>query len=130
MLKLVFAEVDPGPTLEVGPFPAVRINGETMCSERGGRMLAQHQAHSWIVQGKKFFRVDCEAPVRLHFENENGQCSAVYGPFFHFSCADGIAYGDGTIYGNVDLETKKWYGHIDGKYWTELVVTSASAPPE
>lgn len=128
MLKLVFAEVGPGPTLELGPFTAIRVDGEVMRAERGGGPLAQHRAHSWIVQGKNFFRVDCETPVRLHFENEKGESSPVYGPFFHFSCADGIAYGDGAIYGNVDLETKRWYGHIDGKYWSVLVVTSASAP--
>jgi hypothetical protein len=129
MLKLIFAEAGPGPTLELGPFRAIRIDGERMRSEHGGPPLAQHQAHNWLVQGKKFFRVDCAVPVRLHFENKKGESSPVYGPFFHFSCADGIAYGDGAIYGNVDLETKRWYGHIDGRYWGELVITSASAPP-
>src|SRR5919109_2509388 len=114
MLKLVFAEVGPGPTLELGPFPAIRIDGEVLRAERGGSPLARHRDHSWTVQGRNFFRLDCEAPVRLHFENEKGERSATYGPFFHFSCADGIAYGDGTIYGNVDLETNRWYGHIDG----------------
>jgi hypothetical protein len=99
MLKLVFAEAGPGPTLELGPFAAIRVDGEVMRAERGGGPIAQHQAHSWI------------------------------GPFFHFSCADGIAYGDGAIYANVDLETKRWYGHVDGRYWRELVITSASAPP-
>jgi hypothetical protein len=29
----------------------------------------------------------------------------------HFSCADGIAYGDGVIYANLDLESKRWYDH-------------------
>ena len=129
MLKLVFAEAGPGPTLELGPFPEIRVDGEVMRAERGGRPLAEHRANSWVIQGKKFFRVDCEVPVRLHFENEKGESSPVYGPFFHFSCADGIAYGDGAIYGNVDLETKRWYGHIDGRYWSEMVITSASAPP-
>ena len=129
MLKLVFAEAGPGPTLELGPFRTIRVDGEVMRAERGGRPLAKHQAHSWIVDGKDFFRVDCEVPVRLHLENEKGESSPVYGPFFHFSCADGIAYGDGAIYANIDLETKRWYGHIDGRYWRELVIASASAPP-
>jgi hypothetical protein len=29
----------------------------------------------------------------------------------HFSCADGIAYGDSVIYANLDLEGKRWYDH-------------------
>jgi hypothetical protein len=46
----------------------------------------------------------------------------------HFSCADGIAYGDGVIYANLDLETRRWYDHRGQRYWPELVVKSASAP--
>jgi hypothetical protein len=127
-LKLVFAEVGPGPTLELGPFPLVRIDGETLRADPAGPVLAKHLPHSWEVQGRNFFRLDCESPVRLHFENQRGEISAVWGPFVHFSCADGIAYGDGVIYGNIDLETKRWYGHMDQKYWHVLVVKSATAP--
>jgi hypothetical protein len=66
--------------------------------------------------------------VRLHFENEYGEFSPAYGPFMHFSCADGIAYGDGVIYANLDLESKRWYDHRAQRSWPELVVKSASAP--
>lgn len=128
MLKLVFAEAGPGPTLELGPFPMIWIDGEALRAERGGPVLAQHQGHAWVVKGRKFFRVDCASPVRLHLENEEGESSAVWGPFMHFSCADGIAYGDGAIYANIDLETKRWYGHMDSRYWRYLVVKSAAAP--
>ena len=128
MLKLVFAEAGLGPTVELGPFPQVRIDGETLRAERGGPVLAQHLPHSWRVRGKDLFRLDCETLVRLHFENEKGERSAAYGPFTHFSCADGIAYGDGMICGNIDLETKRWFNHQDRRYWRELVVKSAAAP--
>jgi hypothetical protein len=128
-LKLVFAEAGPGPTLQVGPYDAVRIDGENLRSDRDGVPFARHEAHTWLVQGRKFFRIDCEIPVRLHFEDEGGKTSEVYGPFLHFSCADGIVYGDGMIYANIDLETKRWYSHRDKRYWSDLVVTSAAAPP-
>jgi hypothetical protein len=68
--------------------------------------------------------------VRLHFEDDAGKSSPAYGPFMHFSCADGIAYGVGAIQGNIDLETNLWYSHRDGRYWRGLVVTSAAAPAE
>jgi len=128
MLKLVFAEAGLGPTVELGPFPQVRIDGETLRAERGGPVLAQHLPHSWRVRGKDLFRLDCETLVRLHFENEKGERSAAYGPFTHFSCADGIAYGDGMICGNIDLETKRWFNHQDRRYWDALVLKSAAAP--
>jgi hypothetical protein len=128
MLKLVFAEAGPGPTLEIGPFPSVLIDGETMRAERGGPVLAEHRNHQWIVQRRTFFRVDCACMVRLRLENRNGQRSPESDPFMHFSFADGIAYGDGIIYANIDLETKRWYRHEDRSRWDELVVKSAASP--
>jgi hypothetical protein len=127
-LKLVFAEVGPGPTLEVGPFPEVRIDGEELRAGRGGEVIGCHKRHAWLVRERNFFRLDCPSPVRLHFENEHGERSPVYGPFMHFSCADGIAYGDGVICANLELQTKRWYDHRGRRYWAQLVVKSASAP--
>ena len=128
MLKLVLAESGPGPTLELPPVAEVRIDGEALRASRGGEVLAQHQRHKWQSQGREFFRLDCACPVTLHFESEYGERSEVYGPFFHFSCADGIAYGDGEIYANIDLETSRWYCHKDCKYWKAMVARSAAAP--
>jgi hypothetical protein len=128
MLKLVFAEAGPGPTLELGPFRSVRIDGEALRAEPDWRVLAQHRNHVWVAQGKTFFRVDCACPVRLQLQNDDGETSPVSEPFMHFSFADGIAYGDGMIYANIDLETRRWYCHGDGRHWRELVVTSAAAP--
>ena len=34
-----------------------------------------------MVQGRQFFRVDCASPVRLHFEDDKGGSSALWGPF-------------------------------------------------
>jgi hypothetical protein len=125
---MVFAEVGPGPTLEIGPFPAVRIDGETMRNERGGTVLAKHKPSSWEVQGRSFFRVDCESLVRLQFENPDGERSELSRSFTHFSCADGIAYADGVIYGHLDLDSRRWFSHADRRYWETLIVKSARAP--
>ena len=128
MLKLVFAETGLGPTLELGPFPAVRIDGETMRAERGGAVLAQHKPTSWEVQGRSFFRVDCASLVRLQFENPDGERSELSTSFTHFSCADGIAYADGEIYGHIDLDSRRWFSHADRRFWQTLIVKSAGAP--
>jgi hypothetical protein len=127
-LKLIFAEAGPAATLQLGPFPEIRISGEALRAERGGEVLARHQKHAWLVQQRSFFRLDCPSPVRLHFENAYGESSPVYGPFVQFSMADGMAFGDGVIYANLDLETRRWYDHRGQRYWPELVVKSASAP--
>lgn len=128
MLKMVFAEVGPGPTLELGPFPAVRIDGETMRAERGGAVLAKHLPTAWEVRGRAFFRVDCASLVRLQFENPDGERSELSTSFTHFSCADGIAYADGAIYGHIDLDSRRWFSHADRRFWETLIIRSASAP--
>jgi len=128
MLNLVFAEAGPGPTLELRPVPEVRIDGEVLRASHGGEVLARHHRHKWRAQGREFFRLDCACPVTLHFENEFGESSPTHGPYFHFSCADGIAYGDGEVVANIDLETRRWYCHKDGKYWRAMVAKSAAAP--
>jgi hypothetical protein len=125
---MVFAEVGPGPTLKVGPLPAVRIDGEAMRNERGDQVLAQHNPTSWEVQGRAFFRVDCASLVRLQFENPDGERSELSASFAHFSCADGIAYADGMIYGHIDLDTKRWFSHAERRFWHTLIVRSAKAP--
>ena len=112
----------------MGPFAEIRIDGEALRAGRGGEVLACHRRHAWLVNERRFFRLDCPSPVRLHFENEYGESSPVYGPFMHFSLADGIAYGDGEICGHLDLETTRWYDHQGQRHWPELVVKSASAP--
>jgi hypothetical protein len=127
-LKVVFAEAGPGPTLELAQLPELRIDGETLRASRGGSVLARHERHSWLVGKRVFFRLDCASPVTLHFENGHSEASGVYGPFLHFSCADGIAYGDGAIQANLDLSTGLWYGHRDLRYWREVVVKSSRAP--
>ena len=128
MLKLVFAEAGPGPTLELGPFPAIRIDGETMRAERGGPVLAKHNPTSWEVQGRPFFRVDCASLVRLQFENPDGERSELSPSFTHFSCADGIGYADGAIYGHIDLDSRRWFSHADRRFWLTLIIRSAKAP--
>ena len=130
VLRLVFAEAGPGPTLDLGPVAQIRIDGETLHGLPGDRLLARHRRNSWEVQGRSFFRLDVASPVMVHFEDRKGAASPVYGPFLHFSCADGIAYGDGAICANLDLQTKHWYSHRDHKQWRDLVVSSASPPPE
>ena len=125
---MVFAEVGPGPTLELPGCEDIRIDGETLRAARDGPVLARHNRNSWTVAKREFFRLDCESPVWLHFESEYGDSSPRYGSFTHFSCADGIAYGDGQIIGNIDLETKRWYDHRTRRHWLTLVVRSARAP--
>ena len=125
MLKLVFSEAGPGPTLEAGPFDAVVFDGERMCA--GGAepaVIARHHNHYWLVGEKKFFRVDFNRAVSVHFEQDD-EASPPLGPFIHFSSADGIAYGDGVQIAHVDPDTGTWYSQLHKRHWKRVVVRRA-----
>ena len=124
MLTLTFAEPGPAPVLRRGPFPEVRADGECLRAP-DGQVIARHKDHCWYVGRQKFFRIDCEGPVRVHFVGADGKRSEVFGPFFHFSSADGVAYGDGEICAHIDVDDCLWYCHRDDRYWKEIVVVPA-----
>jgi hypothetical protein len=125
MLTLTFAEPGPGPVLHRGPFEEIRADAVLMRSAPSGEVIARHENHCWRVGAQKFFRVDCEHPVRVHFEGADGERSEEFGPFFHFSSADGVAYADGEICGHIDVDACLWYCHRDERYWKEIVVVPA-----
>ena len=124
MLTLVFAEPGPGPVLRRGPFPEVRADGEFLRAP-DGQVIAKHHDHCWYVGPDKYFRIDCDGPVRVHFEDGEGKRSAELGPFFHFSSADGISYGDGQIIAHIDVDACLWYCHQSESHWKEMVVAPA-----
>lgn len=124
MLNLVFAEPGPGPVMRRGPYREVRADARYMRAP-DGTAIARHADHCWYVGASKFFRIDCEGPVSIHFENANGERSGTLGPFFHFSSADGIAYGDGQICAHIDPDNACWHCHIGARDWKEMVVRPA-----
>ena len=125
MLTLVFAEPRPGPVVTRGPFPEVRADAICLRAGNGGEVIARHENHCWRIGAREFFRIDCEGPVRVYFEDPGGQHSEVLGPFFHFSSADGLAYGDGEICGRVDVDAGTWFSHREQAHWKEMVVVPA-----
>ena len=124
MLNLVFAEPGPGPVARRGPFPEVRADAHAMRSP-DGEVIARHEDHCWFIGPNKYFRIDCEGPVTIHFENPDGERSGTLGPFFHFSSADGIAYGDGQLCAHADVDSGCWHCHIGARDWKEMVVKPA-----
>lgn len=123
-LTLEFSEVGPAPATRCGPYEELRADALTLRGP-GGDEIAQHRDHSWFVGGRRFFRIDCSGIVRVHFEDADGVWSAVYGPFLHFSSADGMAYADGEIVAHVDVDACLWYVHREQRYWKEMVVVPA-----
>jgi len=108
MLTLVFtprasAEIP----VSVGPVRGVRIEGNTLRDADSGAVLAQCDDHHWVFDGKAFYRADCTGPVSVHVEGCEAN-SKRFGPFKHFSLADGMAYVDRAIFAKLN-SSNKWY---------------------
>ena len=125
MLTLAFSETAPAPVVHRGPFEQIRCDCEQMRGGTDGPVIAEHKEHAWFIGAQRFFRIDCDNPVRVHFEDAQGKRSQDFGPFFHFSSADGLAYADGEICAHIDVDAERWYCHRDETYWKEMVVEPA-----
>jgi len=124
VLTLTFARNGPGPVAQEGPFPEIRADAQYMRAG-GGKVIARHENHCWYIGADEYFRIDCDGPVTVRFEGPGDERSPDHGPFFHFSSADGIAYGDGEICAHIDVDDCEWYSHRDERYWKEMVVVPA-----
>ena len=124
MIHLVFAQTAGADPLKVGPFPAFRVEGELLRQSSGSPTIARHSNHLWEVEGRQFFRLDCPGPLNVQFENASGETSRSFGPFQHFSMADGIAYVDRNFFASLAETTGHWYCADIGD-WPIMTVSAA-----
>jgi len=128
-MNLVLSFVHPSkPAKTVGPFEAVRLDGETVREVPNRTVVARHREHQWEVDGERYFRLDASTRVRIHFERPpKGDISRAYGPYERFSAVDGIAYTDDRVFAFVDPKVGDWFCYNDGQHWPVMIVTDASA---
>ena len=116
-MVLVFTKAAGG-RQSLGPFSAVRFEGERLCDATTGETLAEHLSHGWRVAGVEYLRLDIDARVRVTWEGHAGS-PATSG---HFSCVNGVAYIDRRILAFVDRECADWYLLREGHHCPALVV--------
>jgi hypothetical protein len=124
MLNLLFARTAGKPALALGPFPGLRIEGEVMRDKERGEALARHTDHQWAVGSEKFFRLDVAGPVKIRFM-KGATASEEFGPFQHFSCADGIAYADREFFASLAETTGNWHCIKSAEDWPSFEVVPA-----
>ena len=124
MLTLVFAHTDGKPGLSLGPYRGFRVEGQNLLERAGDAALARHRNHQWEHEGKTYFRLDVEGPVRLRLENE-GVKSRWFGPFQHYSMADGMAYTDRLFFASLAETTGLWYCIELAEDWPVIEVMPA-----
>ncbi len=108
-----------------GPYECLRFEGELVRATRDGAVIARHVDHQWVVDGENFSRLDFEGRVKVQFCRVDKTVSQSYGPFESFSCVDGIAYRERSVFAFVDRSVGDWYCHDDGHHWPLMVVEPA-----
>jgi hypothetical protein len=126
-LQLLFRDIAPE-TISRGPYTSFRIEGVGLIRpDLGGPVIAEHRDQAWLVNGGKYYRLDCEGPVTVRFEGGSEDDASTYGPYEHFSCVGGAAYVDRAIFGHIETQTGRWHCLRDGRDWAALVVARALA---
>jgi hypothetical protein len=123
-LGLIFSNSH-GPEKRKGPYPLVRLEGETMRAEPGGPVIARHVRHEWVVDGENFTRLECDCNAQVHFERVDGERSKMYGPYESVSFIDGVAYADHNIFAFADRSIVDWYCHEDDQHWPLMILSPA-----
>jgi hypothetical protein len=88
--------------------------------------VAAYRDHMWEVGARKFFRMDCTARVTIRFDRLGKQVSRTFGPFGRFSCVNGVAYTDNSVFAYVDQKTGEWFCYDDGYRWSVMTVSDAT----
>jgi hypothetical protein len=127
-MNLVLSFVHPAkPAKTVGPFHAIRLDGDSIREVQNRTLVAHHMQHQWEVEGERYFRVDATTRVHIHFERlPQGEYSRQFGPYERFSAIDGIAYTDDRVFAFVDTKVGDWFCYNDGQHWPIMVVSDAA----
>lgn len=129
MLELIFSQTSGSePTAAVGPLPAFRIEGALIRASREAPVLARHADHHWEMNGRKFFRIDCSGPLIVEFQDVDARVVKKFGPFRHFSAADGIAYVDRNHFASYSEASGLWFCKIAEGSWPVMVIEAVSTP--
>jgi hypothetical protein len=109
MVFLVFGHTAEAPPLRIGPLPSFRISGACIQDHRG-EALAKHNGARWVVQGRDFYRMDCEGPVTVKLEGTEAAAHQL-GPFAHFSLFNGTAYASRDVFAHYSEHENAWFLH-------------------
>lgn len=124
MFKLDFGDTAGQPGIHVGPSSSFLIEHDLLREGPEGAVIARHRDHHWEMEdGRKFFRLDVAGPVRLRFEKE-GRPPQHFGPFEHYSMADGIAYVDRRFFASFSEKSGLWHCVELQEDWDRFSVVS------
>ena len=123
-LSITFSHSDGSQTTK-GPFARLRLEGEVMRSESGGREIARHERHHWQVAGQSYTRAECSCRSFMKFLLPDGTGSKRFGPFDSVSFVDGIAYTDRKVFAFADRSIVDWYCHENGHHYPVMLIEPA-----
>jgi hypothetical protein len=106
----------------LGPYRVVRLDADGV-NGHDGFPVAHYRDQEWQVGGERYFRLDCEARVTIHFEKSEQLKSRSFGPYGRFSAINGIAYTDHKVFAFVDRRVGDWFCYDDGRHWPVMVLT-------
>jgi hypothetical protein len=107
MLQPVFG-TQQGASQAIGVFSELRFDGHALRPSASGTPVAEQRDHRWVVNGERYFRLDCEGNAMLHATDAHGALGRVFGPFEHLSSHNGTLYADRKKFATLDDASGLW----------------------
>jgi hypothetical protein len=124
MIHLKFEVTSSGPFVELGPAPWFRVAGNFIRQGPDGDIVGKFIHHYWEVQGRRYVRYFCEAPIVIHFDDAAGGQGVRLGPFSKLWCEDGVLHADDYLKAKFHEQTQVWNHYDTATYWPVLVIES------
>ncbi|MBV8032294.1 MAG: hypothetical protein JO035_12365, partial [Betaproteobacteria bacterium] len=132
---LVFGHTAGEPGVRFGPLPRLHVMRDVLRESPDGRVLARHDNHQWVIEGKTYFRLDVTGPVHIEFQaaapnpaiGADAPGRRFFGPYSHYSMAAGIAYVDRQFFASFAETTCLWHCiELRGNYEGFVVVSDSA----
>ena len=107
MLHLAFS-TQQGASRSVGVFSELRFDRAALRPSAAGAPVAEHREHSWLIEGERYLRLDCEGRVMLYFADAQGTLGQAWGPFEHLSCVSGVMDANRKKFATFDPASGLW----------------------
>jgi hypothetical protein len=121
------------PTI-LGPAPYFRVEGPTLQQGPDRAVVARYFDFHWEFGARFVSSYEYIDPVLLHFEDQHGALSRVYGPFQQVRFPDGSCYADGRLFAELVTEhgihdspsgkaRSHWLHRAQMTRWSALVIS-------
>lgn len=115
--------------LTLGPSMSFTIEGPFIRQSPDNEIVCRCSQQVWQLADEAAARFECTDRTRLQFEDWQGRCSPLYGPFDHLAFENDGCFADDSLFAQFLNGTQRWRHCDTGVRWRILNVLPAVRAP-